>query len=82
MTLRRRSWRQARQLFGGRPPLKRQGEALVVVLGFPGPEADGGGGEIGEPLAAPELLVVNPMTALHLAVLLRAPRFDVAVADS
>jgi hypothetical protein len=54
--------------------MKRQGEALVVVLGFPGPETEGSGGEIGESLAAPELLVVNPMTALHLAGVLRAPR--------
>jgi hypothetical protein len=46
----------------------------VVVTSFPGPETDGSGGEIGESLAAPELLVVDPMTALDLAVLLRAPR--------
>src|SRR5947209_13006744 len=38
-----------------------------------------GRSEIVESLTAPELLVVNPMTALHLAVLLRAPGLDVAV---
>jgi hypothetical protein len=40
----------------------------VVVTSFPGPETDGSGGEIGESLAAPELLVVDPMTALDPAV--------------
>jgi hypothetical protein len=48
----------------------------------PGLRPDRGGGEIGESLAAPELFVVNPMTALHPAVLLRAPRLDVAMSDS
>jgi hypothetical protein len=45
----------------------------VVVTSFPGPETNGSGGEIGESLAAPELLVVDLMTTLDLAVLLRAP---------
>src|SRR4030095_16713221 len=82
MALCRRSGQQTREFFGRRPSLQRQGEALVVVAGLPGPEADRSRGEIVESLPAPELLVVNPMTALHLAVLLRAPGLDVAVPDS
>jgi len=54
----------------------------VVVSGFPGPEANSGRGEVVESLTAPELLVVNPMTALDLAVLLWAPGLDVAVPDA
>src|SRR5437899_1478891 len=81
MALCRRSRQQARQLFARRPSLQRQREALVVVSAFPGPEADSGRGEIVESLTAPELLVVNPMTSLDLAVLLRAPGLDVAVPD-
>ena len=81
MSLCRRSRQQAREFFGRRPSLQRQGEALVVVSSFPGPEADRGRGEVVESLTAPELLVVNAMTALHLAVLLGAPGLDVAVPD-
>ena len=78
-----RRWRgqQGRQLLGWRPALKRQGEALVVVSGLPRPKADGGGLEIGESLPPPELLLIDPMTALDLAVLLRAARLDVAMPD-
>ena len=82
MALGRRSGQQTREFFGRRPSLQRQGEALVVVAGLPGPEADRGRGEIVEALPAPELLVVNPMTSLDLAVLLRAPGLDVAVSVS
>jgi hypothetical protein len=54
----------------------------VVVSGFPGPEANSGRGEVVESLTAPELLVVNTMTALHLAVLLWAPGLGVGVPDA
>ena len=53
----------------------------MVVSGLPRPKADGGGLEIGESLPPPELLLVDPMTALDLAVLLRAARLDVAMPD-
>jgi transposase len=53
----------------------------MVVSRFPGPEADGGRIKIGESLASPELLVIDPMTAFYLAILLRASRLDVAVAN-
>lgn len=51
----------------------------MIVSRLPGPEADSSRREVVESLPASELLVVNPMTALHLAVLLWAPRLAVAV---
>jgi hypothetical protein len=53
----------------------------VVVSVFPGPEADNRRIEVSESVAPPEFLLVDPMTALYFAVLLRAPRLDVAVPD-
>ena len=53
----------------------------MVVSGLPPAQADGSRIEIGELLAPPELLLVDPMTALDLAVLLRAARLDVAMPD-
>jgi hypothetical protein len=72
---------QGGQLFGRRSSLQGQGKALVVVPGFPGAEAHRGRVEVGELVAPPRLLMVDPVTALDLPVLLRAPRPDVAVPD-
>src|SRR5690242_14701154 len=73
-------WREASgQPLGGRLALEGEREALVVVRHLPGLERAGRRVEVGEALAAPELLVVDAMTALHLAVLLRPARADVAM---
>ncbi len=53
----------------------------MVVSGLPPAQADSSRFEIGEVLAPPELLLVDPMTTLDLAVLLRAARLDIAMPD-
>src|SRR4029453_2156734 len=79
--LRRGCCQQGGQLFGWRPALQRHRKTLVVVSGFPAPGRDGRFIKIGESLAPPELLLVDPVASFHLAVLLGPPGLDVAVPD-
>ena len=74
-------WLERSEFFGWCAPMERQGEAFVVVPGFP--VLNGGRGclEVRETLSAPELLLVDPVAAFHLAVLFRTPRADVAMPD-
>jgi hypothetical protein len=46
---------------------------------LPGSETDGGGIEVLESVAPPEFFLVDSMAPLDLAVLLWAPRLDVAM---
>src|SRR5215467_7148777 len=72
----------ARELFGGRLAVKRQGEAFDVVRALPAVQRDDRGVEIEEALSAPELFVVDAVAALDLAVLLGSARLDVAMPDA
>jgi hypothetical protein len=62
--------------------MQRGGETLDVVGPLPHAEGSGGGREVIKALATPELLAVDTVAALDLAVLLRAARLDVAMPDA
>ena len=53
----------------------------MVVVRFPAAEARRGRLEVLETLATPEFLLVDPVAPLDFSILLRASRFDVAMAD-
>jgi hypothetical protein len=69
------------ELLGGGLALQRDGEALEVVAAFPRLEGRQGRHEVWRHLPAPELLGIDPMTALDLAILLGLPRADVPELD-
>ena len=77
------AWTGGRSAAGSRPGSdpERQGEAFVVVPGLPVSKGGRGDLKVREALAPPELLLVDPMAPLDLAVLLRAPGPDVPVPD-
>ena len=52
----------------------------MVVAAFPGEQGLGRERKAGEPRSTPEFLVINAMTALDFAILLRTSRLDVAQA--
>src|SRR5262249_26680774 len=58
-----------------------QGIRVRFIVGLPGAEADRGRLEVVEAATAPEFFPIDPMATFDLAVLLRAARFDIAVAD-
>ena len=74
-------WLERGKFFGGCAPVKRQGEAFVVVSALPASESFRGRLEVLEAVPPPELLVVDPMAPLDFAVLLRSPGPNVSVAD-
>jgi hypothetical protein len=61
------------ELFRQRLAVQRHGEAFDVVVLFPGPQRGLCLAAAREALPAPELLVVDAVTALDLPVLLRPP---------
>jgi len=69
------------QVLSRRLALRRERESFVVVLLLPGGESWHGRLEIGEGMAAPELLLVNAVTAFDLAVLLGKSCLDVPTPD-
>ena len=69
------------ELLGRRQPVQRHGEAVEAVPARPFGERRGGGGERWELSLTPELLVIDPVAPLNLAVLLRPARPDVPVPD-
>src|SRR5262245_53329977 len=71
-----------RELLRWSESLQRHGEAPFVVLALPGPQPDGRGLERREAGPPPELFGIDPVTAFHLAVLVRSPRLDVAVTNA
>lgn len=73
---------KARELLHRRLPVERQREALEVVDALPSTQGVDRGREVGRRHATPELLGVDAMAALDLAVLFRAARPDVAVFDA
>src|SRR6266567_6329331 len=75
-----RRW-ESGEFFGRCATLERQRKTLVVVPGLPVSVGCGGRVEILEALPPPELLLINPMAPLDLAVLLRAPGPHVPVLD-
>jgi hypothetical protein len=68
------------KFFGGCAPVKRQGEAFVVVSALPASESFSGRLEVLEAVPPPELLVVDAMAPLDFAVLLRSLGPNVSVA--
>jgi hypothetical protein len=69
------------ELLGGRPAVEGHREAQVVVDLLPVPDRLRRFLEAGKLVATPELLVIDPVATLNLAVLLRPARPDVPVAD-
>ena len=74
-------WLEGGKFLGRCATVEREGEAFVVVSALPASEGFSGRLEVLEAVPPPELLVVDPMAALNLAVLLRAPGPNVSVAD-
>ena len=70
-----------RQLLNGRPALERHREPHLVVEALPVAERDVRGGESLEAVPTPELLGINPVAPLDLAVLVRPAGLDVSMAD-
>lgn len=70
------------QFLCGRSPVQGQREAIVVVSLLPVGQWAFGLRLHLEVVTAPELLIIDAMTAFDLAILLRAPRFDVAVTNA
>src|SRR5438552_9050890 len=64
-------WLERGKFFGGCATVERQGEAVVVVSALPASESFSGRLEVLEAVPPPKLLVVDPMTPLDFAVLLR-----------
>src|SRR5262245_32197288 len=62
--------------------MERHREPHLVVLALPTRQRDRGGFEADERVPAPELLGVHAMAALHLAVLIGAPRLDIPMPDA
>ena len=69
------------QLLAGRLAMWSHREPLVVVTPLPRLESEGRIVKGPEGVTLPELLVVDPMRALDLAVLVGRARADVPVAD-
>jgi hypothetical protein len=70
------------EFLGRRPTVQRQREPLVVVALLPRRQWTFGIVLCVEVVATPELLIVDAMAAFDLAILLRAPRFDVAMTNA
>src|SRR5947209_9716457 len=69
------------EFLSGRAAIERHREPLLVIDALPLTQLGRGSLEVLEALAAPELLLVDPVAAFHLAVLFRTPRADVAMPD-
>src|SRR5215470_16866059 len=61
--------------------LERQRESLIVVGGLPRAEGGRGDVEILEAVSPPELLLIDSVAPLDVAVLLGAPAANVPIAD-
>ena len=72
---------ERRKLFDWCSSLQGQRETLVVVVSLPDAETNSGRIEIVEAPPAPELFLVDPVAPFDLAVLLGAPRLEVAMPD-
>lgn len=70
------------QRLGWRPSLQRRWGVLKVVVALSDPQALDGAGVVGEPGPAPELLVLDPVAPLYLAVLFGLPGLDVAMLNA
>ena len=70
------------EFLGRRPAVRRQREPIVVVALLPPREWTFGIVLCVEVMATPELLVIDAMAPFDLAILLRAPRFDVAMTNA
>src|SRR5437867_485849 len=78
---RSRRFEHGAEFLSGREAIERHREPLLVIDALPLTQLGRGSLEVLEGLAAPELLLVDPVAAFHLAVLFRTPRADVAMLD-
>src|SRR5262245_16224627 len=79
---RSRGRQHSREFLSGCAPVECHGEPVLVVDALPRTQRYRRSLECLEALTTPELVVVNAVTAFDLAVLFRAARPDVAMADA